>query len=95
MCDENVVLYGLDRLTFTNIVKEASIRRRERFEDFLSKIDIFSELEAYEKSKLCDVLQSETFQKGQIVIQQGEKGDRFYLIEEGEAEARKKNKGSF
>jgi len=75
-------------------VKEASIRRRDRFEKFLSKVELFAELDAYEKSKLCDVLQTEQFEAGQAVVRQGERGDKFYLIEEGEAVVKKKNEST-
>lgn len=89
------MLFALDRQTFSHIVKEASIRRRDRFERFLSKVELLAELDAYEKSKLCDVLQTESFEVGQAVIRQGERGDKFYLIEEGEAVVKKKNESSF
>lgn len=87
IADQDSVLYALDRATFTNIVKEASMKRRERFETFLSKVDLLADLDAYERGKICDVLETEYFEDGQTVITQGEKGDKFYLIEEGEAVA--------
>lgn len=92
--DEDSVLYALDRATFNNIVKEASIKRRERFETFLSKVELLSELEAYERGKICDVLETEVFENGQAVITQGDKGDKFYFVEDGEAVALKRGPGS-
>ena len=94
VCEEKAVLFALDRQTFTHIVKEASIKRRERFEQFLSRVEIFAELDAYEKGKLCDVLQTEQFEAGQAVVRQGDRGDKFYLIEEGEAVAKKKTESN-
>lgn len=87
------MLYSLDRATFNNIVKEASIKRRERFESFLSKVELLSELEPYERGKICDVLEQELFEDGQSVVKQGDKGDKFFFIEDGEAIAFKKKPG--
>lgn len=93
IADEDSVLYALDRATFNNIVKEASMKRRERYEAFLSKVELLSPLDTYERSKICDVLETEVFQDGQAVVKQGEKGDKFYFIEDGEAVALKHNDG--
>lgn len=87
IADIDSVLYALDRATFTNIVKEASMKRRDRFESFLSKVEILADLDSYERGKICDVLETEYFEDGQTVITQGEKGDKFFLIEDGEATA--------
>lgn len=92
IANEDCVLYALDRDCFNAIVKDASIKRRERFEAFISKVELLQDLDSYEKNNFCDVLESETYEKGQVVIKEGEKGTKFYFIEEGEAEA-VKNKG--
>jgi len=34
------ILYSLDRETFNHVVKEAAIKKRQRYEDFLSKVEI-------------------------------------------------------
>ena len=87
------VCFSLDRDTFNNIVKGASMKKRNIFEDFLGKISILSELEAYERSKICDCLISETFKKDELIIKEGEEGNKFYLLQEGTAEAFKTENG--
>lgn len=93
IAEEDAVLFALDRATFTNIVKEASVKRRERFETFLNKVELLADLDTYERGKICDVLETEHFKDGEVVIKQGDKGDKFYFIEDGEAIAVKKNPG--
>ena len=83
------VLFALDRDTFNNIVKDSAIKRRERYETILSKIEILKAMDPYERAKIADVAVPVQFQKGQYVITQGEAGDHFYFIEEGNAVATK------
>lgn len=50
------VCFSLDRDTFNHIVKNATIKKREKFDGFLKKIDILSTLNSYEREKICDCL---------------------------------------
>jgi len=53
---EKSTLLALDRDTFNNIVKTATIAKRKKFDGFLNKIEILSTLDSYEKEKICDCL---------------------------------------
>jgi len=46
-------------------------------------------MDSYEKSKIADSLKELKFKSGEFVIKEGEQGDSFYLILEGEAIATK------
>ena len=83
-------LFCLDRDTFNNIVKRSAIKKREKYENFLKKIKILSELDPYEVGRLSDALQSKEYKKGEYIIREGELGDHFYLIMDGRAVAIKK-----
>ncbi|KAF8817667.1 cyclic nucleotide-binding domain-containing protein, partial [Cardiosporidium cionae] len=89
---ENSRLLSLDRETFNHIVKQAVIKKREKFTEFLSKIQLLDSLNVQEKDKICDCLQIAFYRAGETVIKQGEKGDTFYFIQEGNCEATKWNK---
>jgi len=82
-------LYSLDRQTFNHIVKDAAAMKREKYEDFLANVKILQSMEAYERSKLADAIKEELYEKDQYVIHEGEEGNVFYLIMEGEAIATK------
>lgn len=86
---EPSVLFSVDRDTFNHIVKRAAMKRRDLYDDFLNRVEILKELDPYERGKICDVLQSQNFVKGDLIIREGEKGDKFYMIQEGSAEALK------
>lgn len=83
------VCFSLDRDTFSHIVQTAAVKNRQLYDDFLNRIDILRELDSYERSKLCDCLQKEVFRAGDFIIRQGETGDKFYLVQQGTAEALK------
>ncbi|OMJ78441.1 hypothetical protein SteCoe_21768 [Stentor coeruleus] len=82
-------LWSLDRECFNHIVKDAAIRRRERYEDFLSKIEILQDMDPYERSQLADVLKSVVYKTGDYVIHEGDEGNVFFIVEEGTAVALK------
>lgn len=84
IADEPSHLWVLDRETFNHIVKDSSRIRREKYEAFLTKVKILESMEPYERSVLSDAFVEETFKEGQVVIKQGEEGNKFYLVEQGE-----------
>lgn len=79
------LLWCLDRDTFNNIVKESARNRREKYEKFLRCVEILSTMDDYEISQVSEALKRCSFKAGELIIRQGEVGDVFYIIEEGEA----------
>lgn len=63
------------------------------YETFLTSVPILASLEGYERAKIADALESRTFQSGEQVIQEGESGDEFYIIESGTALVEKADAG--
>jgi cAMP-dependent protein kinase regulator len=56
------------------------------YENFLSTVPLLSGLNTWEKAKIADALEMETFESGEIIIHQGDVGEYFYLVESGHAE---------
>jgi len=50
------IAFALDRECFNHIVKDSSIKRRERYEETLKKVDLLSHMDPYERTHLCDGL---------------------------------------
>jgi len=80
---ETCVCWQLDRETFNHIVKDAAVKRRNKYDAFLKSVTLISSLEPYERSQIADALKTEVFKQGDTVVTQGEPGDKFYIIEEG------------
>ena len=86
---DTVITWVLDRETFNHIVKGAAQKKREKYENFLKNVDILSNIDSYELMQICDALKTATFKKGDYIIKEGEMGDVFYILEEGECDATK------
>lgn len=83
------IVWKLDRDTFNHIVKDAAARKRDKYEQFLSSVKILSSMDPYERSKIADALKEERYHLNDFVIREGDIGDKFYIISEGEAIATK------
>mmetsp|Transcript_103024 Transcript_103024/g.291792 ORF Transcript_103024/g.291792 Transcript_103024/m.291792 type:complete len:400 (-) Transcript_103024:152-1351(-) len=79
----SVVCWQLDRETFNHIVKDAAVKRRNKYDNFLKDVALISSLGAYERSQVADCLKAETFEQGATIVKQDEPGDKFYILEEG------------
>ncbi|CAK5277421.1 unnamed protein product [Mycena citricolor] len=82
---EPSTLWALDRITFRTIILKAAHRRRTMYEQFLASVTLLSSLDASERSKIADALVSRTYMDAEAVVKQGEMGDTFFFVEEGEA----------
>ena len=89
----DAILWSLDRECFNSIVKGAAIKKRERYESVLKTVEILQTIDAYELSQICDALKVEKVKEGTKIITQNEEGNKFYILEEGEAYATKEIEG--
>mmetsp|Transcript_13024 Transcript_13024/g.24625 ORF Transcript_13024/g.24625 Transcript_13024/m.24625 type:complete len:407 (-) Transcript_13024:115-1335(-) len=82
---DRCVLWELDRESFNYIVKKAAVAHRDQLEELLQKVPVLKGMDAYERMSLCDALQPASFTKGEVMVQQGDIGDVFYILQEGAA----------
>jgi cAMP-dependent protein kinase regulator len=77
-------------------VKDSASKKREKYEQFLAKVDILKDMDPYERLQIADALKSIKCTKGEYVVKQvlllsiiykGEEGDIFFMVETGELEA--------
>lgn len=86
---EDCVLYKLDRDTFNNIVKDAAMRRREMYEEFLKKVPLLKDLDNYDRTQISDAFKQRKFKQDELIIKEGEEGNEFYFVVEGTCSAMK------
>lgn len=91
--EANSTLWALDRITFRRILMDSAFQRRRMYESFLEEVPLLSSLALYERSKIADALETQKFSDGQTIIREGDKGEAFFMIEQGEAEVYKMDAG--
>ena len=78
------VLFAVDRITFKFILMDTTTKKRNLYDSFLKNVPILATLTEYERSTISDALTEATFGDGETIISQGEAGDAFYIVQEGE-----------
>lgn len=76
-------LWTLDRNSFRLIVVAAAMQKRETYHAFLTRVPILQTLTEMEMMAFADALLEEEYQDGQVVCNEGEDGDYFYIIKDG------------
>lgn len=80
-------VWALDRESFQMMLTTAENTKKTQYEGFLENIDLFKHLTRYEVAQLSDMLESELFDSGEDIVKQGDPGNYFYIVEDGEAKA--------
>lgn len=88
---QTAVLWKLDRVSFKVIVVAAAMQKRETYKSFLTQVPILESLTEMEILTLADSLSEEVYKVGEIVCKQGDEGNYFYIIKEGQANCYQKD----
>merc|ERR1711904_319137 len=87
--DTEGTCWKLDRETFNAIVRDAAEQKLSKWRAFLKKVPILEKMEDYQRSQLTDALKEESFEDGKVIMTEGEQGDKFYILADGAASAKK------
>lgn len=85
--------WTLDGTIFKTEIAKSSIAQRKKRADFLDSIALFDPLDKFRKLKLIDGLTTVIFQHGDMVFNEGDSGQEFYIIESGSCECLKVKDG--
>lgn len=86
IADTKVIVMALDKVAFHRLlgpiqeVLDYNLSMR-----VLNSVKLFEKLTPQERAKLCKAFEPETFQAGTVIIRQGDKGRKFYVLVEGTA----------
>lgn len=76
------LVWVLSRQTFRQLMQKQHQLVFSQREIFLNSVPILSPLDKEERLKVAELLEEKEFPPGTVVMQQGEKGDMFYIIME-------------
>ena len=77
------ILYTLDRESYIHYKKMCITKRRAIYSYTLKKQELFANFSDEELEKVCDVLVEITFEEGELIINEGDVGSKFYIILDG------------
>lgn len=87
------VLWIITRDEYLTIHKKQEMELKKMYEAFMKKVPGMQSLKSNELSKLVHALQEVTYAEGDAIIREGEIGNHFFVIVQGEAEYSKKSEG--
>lgn len=76
-------VWMLERKVFQKIMMKSGRKEREENVKFLSTVSILKDLQTEKLHKISDLLKREFYATGSTIIQQGDPGDKFYIIRGG------------
>ena len=80
---EDVEVWSIERRVFQSVMKRTGNQRRDEHHDFLKSAPIFKGLETEKLYKITEVCEEQSFEEGEYIIREGERGDSFFIIKEG------------
>jgi cAMP-dependent protein kinase regulator len=80
---ENVEGWGLDRVTFKTILADSTQKQRTMYSKFLEKVEVLQQLSVYERLTIADALTPKQYSEGDVILNEGDEGFEFYIIEKG------------
>jgi len=89
---EDSMVWVIDRQNFKEMLMKVSETKIKEYRKYLDGVQILAPLLMEEKTEIAKALVEMHFTKGELIIQQGEKGNTFYILYEGKVEIFKDGK---
>jgi cAMP-dependent protein kinase regulator len=76
-------LWKMDRTTFRHLLARQACSRDQDIQQLLSNIPIFKDLDRATRTRLANALITISFKPGDRIVQKGQTGNVFYIIQQG------------
>ena len=81
--------FMVDAITFKALLMSKRRNEHEEYLSFVQQIEILQHLSVEEQLQVVDALQEVTVPTGTVIIHEGDEGDLFYIIRDGEVKCTK------
>mmetsp|Transcript_55893 Transcript_55893/g.126082 ORF Transcript_55893/g.126082 Transcript_55893/m.126082 type:complete len:824 (-) Transcript_55893:149-2620(-) len=78
------VVWVIDRPHFKRVLMKASDIQIKEYQQLLDGVEVFNSLLQDEKRAVAEALTEMSFTEGEVVLEQGQAGDTFYILVQGE-----------
>jgi len=86
---QDSIVWVIDRLNFKSIMMKVSDQKIDEYVGYLNRVEILNPLLAEEKKGVAQALVEMHFARGEVILQEGEPGNTFYILYEGEVSVSK------
>lgn len=76
------ILWEIDRFVFVNSLMRTQALRKEILQS-LKQVKAFHSLRISQLQRLVDLMNEGSFTEGEVIIKQGDAGEKFYILVEG------------
>lgn len=87
---EKTICWAIDQTTYLGLLKEQHGQKRLKYRALLRNVPFLKVLQDYEILLVADALQPVFPKEGDVVVKQGDNGDEFFIILDGECIVRKR-----
>jgi cAMP-dependent protein kinase regulator len=87
----DVKTWAIDQTTYLGLLKEGHSRKRRRYRFLLRNVPFLKILTDYEIELVADALTPVNPKSGEEIVKEGEEGDDFYIILDGECRVAKQD----
>jgi cAMP-dependent protein kinase regulator len=85
----NVHCWAVDRNTYKRVLMDTTLRKRLLYKQFLERVPLLQSMTEYERLTVADAVETVEYNDGETIIRQGDPGDAFYILVEGEVICRR------
>lgn len=78
--------WAIDQTTYLYLLRDLHYQRRQKCREIIAKVPLLAGLPDYEALLVAESLVVEDYASNTVLVKQGEKGDKFYLIIDGDAD---------
>lgn len=78
------ILWKVDQGTFRHLLARSAKESEGNIIEVLTKIDLFKDLDRPTIKKFADVLNTVKYKEGQKIVEKGQQGDVFYIVQSGQ-----------